>query len=592
MSSRISLARELGFPVDLVTQAIAILAMRRAGKSFTARRLVEQLFGAGLQTVVADPKGDWWGLRSSVDGKRPGLPIVIAGGEHGDVPLEAGGGEILAKLVVEQRVNVLLDLSLLRKSEVAHFMTDFLETLYRLKAREAYRTPMMLVIDEADAIAPQKPMKGEERMLGAANDIVRRGGQRGIGCTLITQRSAVINKNVLTQAQVLIALRTIAAQDRAAIEAWIEVHGTAEQGRVLMDSLPALPTGDAWVWSPGWPTSAGIFQRIHVDPIETFDSGATPKPGEKRIEPKNLADVDLEALRKQMAATIERAAAEDPKKLRAEIAKLKRELAAKPAAAPPAPAKPKIERVEVPVISEAAFNRLEKVAARCDQLADGIRKLSTDVKHAAAKIEAAAGTGPRFGPHRGVGTVLAHDHRASGPKATPAPRRAVDATVGGMTPARQRILDALAWLDAVGIPRADRTQLALLAKQSPASSGYSNNLGGLRTAGLIDYPEGGKVQLTAVGAEVASAPDAPPTADDLHRQLREILPPARWRIVESLIRHYPDAVERERLAELAGQSPGSSGYSNNLGALRSLGLIDYASGGRVVARPVLFLESA
>jgi DNA helicase HerA-like ATPase len=62
---------------------------------------------------------------------------------------------------------------------------------------------MMLVIDEADAIAPQKPQKGEERMLGAAEDIVRRGGQRGIGCVLVTQRSAVLNKNVLTQAQIL-----------------------------------------------------------------------------------------------------------------------------------------------------------------------------------------------------------------------------------------------------------------------------------------------------------------------------------------------------------------------------------------------------
>ena len=47
-------------------------------------------------------------------------------------------------------------------------------------------------------------------------DIVRRGGQRGIGCTLVTQRSAVLNKNVLTQAQMLVVLRTIAPQDLAA----------------------------------------------------------------------------------------------------------------------------------------------------------------------------------------------------------------------------------------------------------------------------------------------------------------------------------------------------------------------------------------
>ena len=39
-----------------------------------------------------DPKGDWWGLRAAADGKGPGLPIVIVGGEHGDVPLEVGAG--------------------------------------------------------------------------------------------------------------------------------------------------------------------------------------------------------------------------------------------------------------------------------------------------------------------------------------------------------------------------------------------------------------------------------------------------------------------------------------------------------------------
>ncbi len=182
-----------------------------------------------------------------------------------------------------------------------------------------------MIVDEADAVAPQKPQKGEERMLGAIEDIVRRGGQRGIGCILVTQRSAVLNKNVLTQAQMLIVLRTIAPQDIAAMKAWIDVHGTIDQGKELIASLPSLPIGDAWFWSPGWPTDKGIFQRSRVLPITTFDSGATPKPGEQKIVPKNLADVNLDALKKQMAATIEKAKADDPKLLKKRIAELERE---------------------------------------------------------------------------------------------------------------------------------------------------------------------------------------------------------------------------------------------------------------------------
>src|SRR5690242_19829174 len=118
----LQLSDKLNLPLETVTQAIGILAKRRAGKSYAARRLAEQLFKAGQQIVIVDPKGDWWGIRSSADGKGPGLPIVILGGERGDVPLEVNAGEVVAKLVVEERVSVLLDLSNFRKGDVAKFM--------------------------------------------------------------------------------------------------------------------------------------------------------------------------------------------------------------------------------------------------------------------------------------------------------------------------------------------------------------------------------------------------------------------------------------------------------------------------------------
>jgi hypothetical protein len=212
------------------------------------------------------------------------------------VPLEVGAGEVVAKLVTEERVSVLLDLSLFRKHEVATFMTAFLETLYRLKAREAFRTPLMLFIDEADAIMPQKPQENEARMLGAGEDIVRRGGQRGLGCTLITQRSAVLNKNVLTQVEMMVALRTIAPQDLKAMDAWIEVHGERPQRETLMSSLPALPQGDAWFWSPGWPTTTASSSASTCCRSRRSIPARARRPARSAKEPKNLADVDLGAL--------------------------------------------------------------------------------------------------------------------------------------------------------------------------------------------------------------------------------------------------------------------------------------------------------
>ena len=384
----IELSKDLKLPIDAMTQTVAILAKRRAGKSFTARRFAEQIAKAEQQIIIVDPKGDWYGIRSSADGKSAGFPVTILGGEHGDVPLEPTGGELVAKLAVEQRVSILVDLSMLRKGQIPVFMAPFLETLYRLKAVEQYRTPVMLFIDEADAIAPQKPFKGEERMLGAAEDIVRRGGQRGLGCMLITQRSAVLNKNVLTQSEILVALRTIAPQDLAAMEAWFEKHGTMEQREILMESLPSLPIGDAWFWSPGWPTESGIFKRIHVSPIETFDSGATPKVGERRIEPKVAAKVDLDSLRKQMAETIERVKANDPKELRRENEDLRRQLAAKaksPSAPAPDPAA--IENARTKAVAQFKYSLAKEMKA----YERGIGKLIADARALVGKLAEDAG---------------------------------------------------------------------------------------------------------------------------------------------------------------------------------------------------------
>jgi hypothetical protein len=47
-------------------------------------------------------------------------------------------------------------------------------------------------------------------------------------------------------------------------------------------------------------------------------------------------------------------------------------------------------------------------------------------------------------------------------------------------------------------------------------------------------------------------------------------------------------MQREELAAAAEQSPTSSGYANNLGRLRTLGLIEYPTGGYVAATELLF----
>ena len=596
--SRLRISDELRLPVDAVTETFAILAKRGAGKTYAASVLVEEMLDAKLQVVVLDPMGAWWGLRSSADGKGPGFPIAILGGDRGDVPLEPAGGTLVADLVVDEGLSAILDLSAFSKTDRRRFVAELLERLY---ARN--RDAMHVVLEEADLFAPEGKLRrpGDEQMLGAVYDLVRRGRGRGIGSTLITQRSASLSKEVLTQAEILVALRTTGPHDRKAIEAWIELHGDEAQRDEVLASLASLPTGNAWVW---WPVE-GILRQVRIRERRTFDSSATPKPGQTRRQPKTLADVDLEQLRESMAATIEKAKAEDPRELRRQIRELEQRVRAAEQRTKlleqSADREPErvVEQVpiEVPVVDEEMVNRLtmevdamRKIAdlagpvhAAAEQIAEGLRR-AAEARQAVAKVRTSATAregGARPGP----------TPRAPAPP-TRAPAAARPAGDGPVSGPQQRILDALAQLETIGIALADKTQLALFSQASPKSSSYTNNLGALRTAGLIDYPRPAAVALTSDGRLIANADSAPSTTDELHEFVFGLVGAAKARLLQVLIDVYPNALSKTELAERAGASPTSSSFTNNLGSLRALGLIDYPSQGHVAALPVLFLEDA
>lgn len=582
----INIAKGLSLPLDIVTQVIAILAKRRAGKSYTMRRIAEQLLGADQQIVLVDPKGDQWGIRSSADGKKPGYSVLILGGEHGDLPLQVNGGEVVARLVVEERVSILLDLSTFRKHEIATFMTAFLENLYRLKAQEKYRTPVMLIVDEADAIAPQKPQKGEERMLGAIEDIVRRGGQRGIGCTLVTQRSAVLNKNVLTQAQMLVVLRTIAPQDIAAMKAWIDVHGTDEEGKTLVGSLPSLPIGDAWFWSPGWPTEKGIFERVHVSQITTFDSGATPKPGQKRIVPRNLADVDLDALKKQMADTIEKAKQDDPKLLRKRIVELEAE------AKKQAPAK----------IDQGAIERAVKTAV-LEKEREHDKERTEMIKQTTNFLKIIKQIGEVVGPYLEQKIVMSP---RSHPKETfvrnverpkpDAPLRGLrpdfivhdemadTSNLGNMNAGERKVLIAIAG-DVEGITKDHLT--VLVGYKTTSRNEYIRRL---KTRGYIAI-EGDRIIATQEGiAELGSDHKELPTGRELQEYHLRTLPEGERKILALLIEAHDTNVDGVMSRDDIGEATGYKTTSRNeyLRRLIARKLVNITRNGLVEASEKLF----
>ena len=322
MTHILDMGPKLSLPIEAATSTFGVLGKTGSGKTNWAVVLCEELIVAGVQVVVLDPKGDWFGLRSSVDGKAEGYPIIILGGDHGDIPLEHTAGKVVAEWIVTDSPTVILDLSLFNKSQQRRFVEDFALELYRRN-----RLGMHLILDEADMFAPQQPRPGDQAMLGAIEDIVRRGRQRGIGVTFITQRPACLNKDVLTQSENLVAFRMLGPQDRDAIEAWIKFHGTKEERTEVLSSLSSLPVGCGWFWSPGW---LEVLKKCQFRKRRTFDSSKTPTIGGVKMKPPiKLAPVDLQKLQGKIAETIERIRQDDPRALKARIAELEKELAQK-----------------------------------------------------------------------------------------------------------------------------------------------------------------------------------------------------------------------------------------------------------------------
>jgi hypothetical protein len=554
MTKQLQIADDFALPVEAVTQTFAVLAKRGVGKTYTASVMAEEMLRAGHQVVAIDPTGAWWGLRSE-------FPVVILGGEHADVPLEESAGEAVARAIVEHRFPAVLDLSLFRKGQMFRFMTAFAEALYRLN-REAVH----LFVDEADAVAPQARNYGgdENRLLGAMEDIVRRGRKRGIGCTLITQRPAVLNKNVLTQCEVLVALRLVHPADIGAIKEWVNVHAEPAQAKEMIDSLPSLPVGTAWFWSPGW---GDIFQRVKVRKRTTFDSSATPKPGEQARRPGKLAPIDLAKLGDRIRQTAEEAKANDPAALKRRVADLERQLTVKPAAAPA-----KVERVEVPVLKDGQLARAEKLVQSADKQVQALTTAMAQLREAVARV------GHRPAPAPAVARPAPPAaSRPAAPRVASVPSADGHANVGVGGPG-QKILDALAWWESVGVAEPSVEQCGMVAGYSPHGGSFGTYLSRLSTGGMV-VRQSGRVSLTAEGQAAARRPDSTPDLSALHERIRAVLDGPGTKIVDAVIAGGRDGVQSVAdVAAATGYSAEGGSFGTYLSRLSTLGLIRRGKG--------------
>lgn len=544
------IAKQLSLPAEAVTQAFAILGRRGSGKTNTAVVMAEEMLRSNFPVVILDPLGVWWGLRSSADGKGDGYPVVIFGGDHADVPLEKTGGKLVADFVVSERVPVILDLFHLGENDMRRFVADFATQFYKTNKKAIH-----WFVDEADEFSPQNPTGGPgATCLGAMQNIVRRGRAKGIGVTLITQRSAVLNKSVLTQTECLIAMQTTGPHDLKAIDEWIKYHGTAAERDKIMKSLTGLQQGDGWVYSPAW---LKLLEQVHIRARHTFDSSRTPKPGEDRREPKRIADVDLGRVQKQMAATVEFAKANDPKELRRRIAELERQV--KQGSIDPSAIAAAEERGRKAGYAESQ-NEIRHLQTAVEDRNGRLSRIEQLAHLNGAAVVYSAPTKLRTSPP--VAKAPVKPAPASGLKR---PSTAEDSsTLGKCELAILRVLSQYPDGCTAG-------KLALLSGYR-FSGGFRNSLSTLRTAGLIDGSNTGLMKITAAGLAVDNF-EPLPTGPELAEYwlTHSSFGKCERSILSTLIDH-PEGLDANALAGATGYEF-SGGFRNALSVLRTAGVL-------------------
>ncbi len=555
----------------LMATRMLIQAGSGGGKSWVLRRLVEQT-APHVQQFIIDPEGEFVSLREKFD-------HVICAAKGGDIVINPFAAGKLARALWKSGCSAVLDISELPADQRHVFLHGFFNALIMAPRDEWHAA--MVVVDEAATFAPQQ---GGTVALQAMIDMATRGRKRGLSLVCAVQRVSRLNKDVAAELGNRLIGRTTLDVDiaRAADEMGMRKADATEK-------LRALRPGQFYAFGPALVPSVTLTTIGKVETIHHQAAGGEKIPPRPAVLEKISQIEGVQVAVEEEEQTVE--------SLRAEVARL-REGAEYP----------------TPEAYEAVCEARTKWQARAEEAETTLDAVRAALGEAAGNyqviIPAGSITLEMAGKMKGHGKVVPlEDDWAERARMTGEPGDnpldSYQAKLGhgpgqkarddrhALSEPRKRILDALMALEGMGVPAPTRATLGAFAGASPRSSAYVNNLGGLRSAGLLDYPGGGLVAITAEGRNVARIARKHYTLDDLHAAWLGILTKPQQRILMVLIRErkshgMPISVSREFVAHRAEASEKSSAFINNLGAMRALGCVIYPQSGELGVSEILF----
>jgi uncharacterized protein len=529
----------------LIESRLLVQANSGGGKTWLLKRILEKSHGK-VQQIVIDPEGEFGTLREKYD--------YVLCGKGGDTPAEPRSAALLARKLLELNVSAIIDLYELHRQERKRFVRLFLEAM--VEAPKELWHPVMVVVDEAHIFAPEH---GESEALDAVLSLASLGRKRKFCAVLATQRISKLHKDAAAELNNKLIGRTGLDIDRK--RAGEELGFTSKEQFL---SLRTLKPGEFYAFGPA---ISDEVKKLKVGSVET-SHGKTGEAAALKVAPPTdkikkilgkLADLPQEAQKE--ARTID--------ELRQELSTLKRHKCPEGGLD-----KKELERhlIAFQSVEQAYKNKMREWqdwAHKIQSVFDRLKSIDM--------LEP---------PDNNVGASYA-------PTPTSIPKEPQKARSQGndqqLLGPEQRILDAIAWLERLGVNEPEQTAVAFLAGYKIGGGAFNNPRGSLRVKGLVEYRNGNCIALTDEGRGLANPPQSSLTTEELHRRVLERLPGPERKLLQVLLDVYPNDVSNEELAERTSYTAGGGAFNNPKGRLRTLGLIEYLNGGRIKARSILFL---
>jgi hypothetical protein len=255
MGTPLSISRDLEIDLEsLIGQCVAVLGIRGSGKSNTAGVIFEELLSHNYPMSIVDIEGEYFGLKEKYE------VLVVGTGDGVEIEIDAGCAAEIAEVSMEKNVPVVLDLSGFLSDERNEILMEYLTSLWNLAG--TLRRPYIIGIEEAHEFIPQGVKTELKEMISR---IALRGRKRGLGAIVVSQRSAKVEKDVLSQAGMLFLHRVVHEVDMRVYSELLPWRKSE-----VKEIITSLETGNCIF------VNGETVRPIYVRERATFHAGFTP----------------------------------------------------------------------------------------------------------------------------------------------------------------------------------------------------------------------------------------------------------------------------------------------------------------------------